>query len=86
MDKLKLLLLLIVLTCTIVGALFIFGLIAAAFQWLVWIGLIVLVVGVAIKFLKKSSAPPAYQLSNSEREIERTDRLLEEIRRRQLMK
>ena len=85
MNKIKLLLMLLVLALAVVGAFFVFGLIAAAFQWLVWLGLIVLIVGVAVKLLKKSDRPTR-QLDEPDIELERADRLLEEMRRRQLTK
>lgn len=86
MKIIKLLLALLVLALAVVGAFFLFGLLAAAFQWLVWIGIIALVVGVAYKALKRSERPRDVLLEGPDVELDRADRLLEEFKRRQLTK
>lgn len=86
MDKLKILLFLLVLALAIVGAFSLFGLIAVVFKWLIWIGLIALVVGVGVKLLKKGEKPSRAQLGDPNFELDRADRLLEEIRAKQLLK
>lgn len=85
MNVFKLLLGLLVLILAVVGAFFVFGLLAAVFHWLVWLGIIALVVGVAYKALKKSERAPE-RLEGPDVELERTERLLEEFRRKQLIK
>ncbi len=85
MDKIKLLLLLLVLLLAVIGAFVLFGLLAAAFQYLLWIGVIALVLGAAYKLLKGSDRPQP-ELTGIDWELEKADRLLEEMRRKQLTK
>lgn len=85
MNLWKLILGLLVLVLAVFGAFAVFGLIAWLFQYLFWIGAILVVGVVAYKLLSKPSRPePA--LLPAEMELDRTDRLLEEMRRKQLSK
>ena len=85
MNFFKVILALVVLFLAVLGAFAVFGLVAWLFKYLVFFGVIFLVGAVAYKALKKGDRP-AYQLEEPESELARADRLLEELRRRQLTK
>ncbi|HEV3468751.1 MAG TPA: hypothetical protein VG148_05480 [Pyrinomonadaceae bacterium] len=87
MNIFKVLLALVVLFLAALGAFAVFGLVAALFKYLVFFGVILLVGAVAYKALKKDDRGYEYQLGNDpESELARADRLLEEMRRKQLTK
>lgn len=87
MNIFKVLLALAVLFLAALGAFAVFGLVAALFKYLVFFGVILLVGAVAYKALKKDDRRYEYQLGNvPEAELARADRLLEEMRRKQLTK
>jgi hypothetical protein len=87
MNVVKFLLALLLLVLAVIGGFAVFGLLAWLFKYLVIFGVILLVGAVAYKALKgggERSEP--YQLSDHESDLARTDRLLEELRRKQLTK
>ena len=87
MNFLKIILALVVLLLAALGAFALFGLVAALFKYLLFFGVIILVGAVAYKALKKDDRRYEYQLgSDPESELARADRLLEEMRRKQLTK
>jgi hypothetical protein len=88
MNIFKILLALVALVLAALGAFALFGIVAALFKYLLLFGVILLVGAVAYKALKKGDDRTYdYQLGNDpESELARTDRLLEEMRRKQLMK
>jgi uncharacterized membrane protein len=88
MNFFKILLALVVLVLAVLGAFAVFGLVAAIFKYLVFFGIIFLVGAVAYKALKKGDDRGIdYQLgSDPESDLARTDRILEEMRRKQLTK
>ena len=86
MNKFKIVLALLVLLLAAVGAFFVFGLIAWAFQYLLWIGVLAVIVGVAYKVLKRPARPQLKELDAPEWELDRADRVLEDMKRKQLLK
>jgi uncharacterized BrkB/YihY/UPF0761 family membrane protein len=87
MNIFKIILALVVLFLAALGAFAVFGLVAALFKYLVFFGVIILVGAVAYKALTKGDRRPEYQLGNDpDSELARADRLLEEMRRKQLTK
>jgi uncharacterized membrane protein len=88
MNFFKILLALAVLVLAVFGAFAVFGLVAWLLKYLVFFGVIVLVGAVAYKALKKGDDRGyEYQLgSDPESDLARTDRILEEMRRKQLTK
>jgi len=87
MNLVKIILALVVLFLVALGAFAVFGIVAALFKYLVFFGIVILVGAVAYKALKKDDRRSEYQLgSDPDSELARTDRLLEEMRRKQLMK
>ena len=87
MNFFKILIALAVLFLAALGAFAVFGLVAAIFKYLVFFGVIVLVGAVAYKALKKDDRVYEYQLgSDPESDLARADRILEEMRRKQLTK
>ena len=87
MNAVKVLLALLVLVLAVVGGFAIFGLVAWLFKYLIFFGVLALVGAVAYKALKKGDRPETYQLGDySEGDLARTDRILEEMRRKQLTK
>lgn len=85
MNIWKLILGLLVLLLAVVGAFAVFGLVVWVFQYLFWIGAFLVVGVVAYKLLSKPSRPEPGLLP-AEMELERADRLLEELKRKQLTK
>ncbi len=81
----KLVLTLIALLLAIVGAFFLFGIVVSLIKLLLVVGVLVLVVSVAVKMLKKPDEERG-ELHGADVELERADRLLEELKRKQLMK
>lgn len=86
MNKFKIVLALLVLLLAAVGAFFVFGLIAWAFQYLLWIGVLAVIVGVAYKVLKRPARPQLRELDAPDWELDRADRVLEDMKSRQLLK
>lgn len=88
MNFMKIILALVVLFLAALGAFAVFGLVAALFKYLLLFGVIFLVGAVAYKALKGGDERTVeYQLGNDpDSELARTDRLLEELRRKQLTK
>lgn len=86
MNVFKVLLALVVLLLAVIGGFAIFGLVAWLFKYLVFFGIILLVGAVAYKALKKGESRADYQLAEHDDDFARADRLLEELRRKQLTK
>ncbi len=86
MNVFKILLALVVLLLAALGAFAVFGIVAALFKYIVFFGVVLLVGAVAYKALKKGDRPGDYQLAGPEDDFARADRLLEELRRKQLTK
>lgn len=86
MNVFKVILALVVLFLAIIGGLAVFGLVAWLFKYLIFFGVLLLVGAVAYKALKKGDRPEAYQLGDYDSDLARADRLLEEMRRKQLTK
>ena len=88
MNLVKIILALVVLFLAALGAFAVFGIVAALFKYLVFFGVVLLVGTVAYKALKKGDERGYdYQLgSDPESDLARADRLLEEMRRKQLTK
>ena len=86
MNFFKVILALVVLFLAVLGAFAVFGLVAWLFKYLVFFGVIFLVGAVAYKALSKGERRQPYQIEEPESELARADRLLEELRRRQLTK
>lgn len=86
MKFFKIILALVVFFLAAIGAFALFGLFAVVFKYLLFLGIIVLVGAVGYKALKKSDAPPLLEANRYDRELEKAQRSLEDIRRKQLMK
>jgi len=86
MNVFKVILALVVLVLAVIGGLAVFGLVAWLFKYLVFFGVVLLVGAVAYKALKKGGTGGSYQLAEPEDDFARADRLLEELRRKQLTK
>jgi hypothetical protein len=86
MDKIKMILMAIVLVLAVIGGLMVFGLVAAIVQYLFFFGILVLAGWVAFKVLKKRSDAPQLQAKDSEWELENAARVIEEMKRKQLVK
>lgn len=86
MNAFKVLLALLLLVLAVIGGFAVFGLVAWLFKYLVFFGVILLVGAVAYKALKKGDARADYQLPEPDDDFARADRLLEELRRKQLTK
>jgi len=86
MNLLKVLLALAVLALAVFGAFALFGLVAALLKYVILFGLIALVGVGAYKLLSKPSRPEYGELTDADIEMLKTERLLEEMRRKQLMK
>ncbi len=87
MNAFKVLLALLVLVLAVIGGFAVFGLVAWLFKYLVIFGVLALVGAVAYKALKKGDRAEQYQLGDyGDSDMARADRLLEELRRKQLTK
>ena len=86
MNKFKIVLALLVLLLAAVGAFFVFGLVAWAFQYLLWIGVLAVIGVVAYKVLKRPARPQLKELDAPEWELDRADRVLEDMKNKQLLK
>lgn len=85
MKFFKFLLALVVLILAVWGAFAIFGLVFVLFKWLLILGVIALAGVGAYKLLSKSDEP-RLELSSAEREMQQAERMLAELRRKQLTK
>lgn len=86
MNVFKIILALVVLVLAALGAFAVFGIVAALFKYILFFGAVLLVGAVAYKALKKGGDRADYQLAEPEDDFARADRLLEEMRRKQLTK
>ena len=85
MKLFKLLLALVALLFVVWGAFWLFGLVAALFKWLVIFGVIALAGVGAYKLLAgPDEAEPPAALSPAEAEMLKAERMLAELRRKQL--
>jgi hypothetical protein len=85
MTLFKVLLALLVLALAIVGGIALFGVVAALLKWLVIFGVIALAGVGAYKLLSKSDEP-RLGLSSAEIEMMKAEKMLAELRRKQLTK
>ncbi len=86
MKLFKLLLALVALLFVVWGAFWLFGLVAALFKWLVILGVIALAGVGAYKLLAGPDREEPAALSPAEAEMLKAERMLAEIRRKQLTK
>jgi threonine/homoserine/homoserine lactone efflux protein len=86
MKTAKLLFYAVVLFLAVMGGIMLFGVVVSLFQYIFWIGAILLVGYVAVKLLKKKPDAPQLETSREERELQDALRRLEEIKRAQLPK
>ncbi|HEX8354988.1 MAG TPA: hypothetical protein VF611_18930 [Pyrinomonadaceae bacterium] len=86
MKFFKLLLALVALFVVVWGAFWLFGLVAALFKWLLVLGVIALAGVGAYKLLSGSDEGARPELTSAEAEMMKAERLLAELRRRQLTK
>ena len=88
MKLLKVLLILLAIALVGVGAVALFGVIAALLKWVVIFGVIALAGVGAYKLLSSKSGgdPQLGELSSAELEMMKTERLLAELKRNQLTK
>jgi hypothetical protein len=87
MNAFKILFALVMLILAVVGGFVLFGMVAWLFKYLIFFGVLALVGAVAYKALKKGDARETYQLGDSsDSDLARADRILEEMRRKQLTK
>ena len=84
MKLFKVLLILIALALLGVGAVALFGVVAALLKWLVIFGVIALAGVGAYKLLTKPDRDSPLELSSAEAEMLKAERMLAEIRRKQL--
>ena len=85
MDKIKLVLLLLLLLLAAIGSLVVFKMLWGLISFLLVVGVVVLVAGVAVKMLGKSE-PSRGELEGGDLELLRADALLEDLKRKQLTK
>ncbi|MGB8508262.1 MAG: hypothetical protein WCD76_07650 [Pyrinomonadaceae bacterium] len=87
MNFFKVILALVVLFLAVLGAFALFGLLAVVVKYLFFLGILVLAGAVGYRALKKSGdSPPLLEANRFDIELEKANRSLEEIRRKQLMK
>ncbi|HEX7955657.1 MAG TPA: hypothetical protein VF508_01870 [Pyrinomonadaceae bacterium] len=86
MKLLKLLFALVALLFLVWGAFWLFGLVAALFKWLVILGVVALVGVGAYKLLAGPDEDEPAALSPAEAEMLKAERMLAELRRKQLTK
>ncbi|HVF68762.1 MAG TPA: hypothetical protein VM914_13915 [Pyrinomonadaceae bacterium] len=87
MKLLKVLLILFAIALVGVGAMALFGIVAALLKWLVIFGVIALAGVGAYKLLSKSGGDPQLgELSSAELEMMKAERMLAELKRNQLTK
>ena len=83
MNFFKIILALLVLFLAVIGGLAVFGLLAAIVKYLFYFGVIALVGVIAYKALSKP-ARPQLEMSATDLELERAERVLAEIKSKQL--
>ena len=86
MKFFKVLLVLLALVLVGVGAVALFGVVAALLKWLVIFGVIALAGVGAYKLLSKPDRDSPLELSSAEAEMLKAERMLAELKRRQLTK
>ncbi len=86
MNNLKTIFYAIVIFLAAIGAFMVFGLIAAAIQYLFILGVLVLGGMLAYKLLKKPDDDPRLEAKRANRELKEMTRKLEEIKRKQFSK
>lgn len=84
MKLLKILLALVALFFVVWGAFALFGLVAALFKWLLVLGVVALAGVGAYKLLSGSDEEARPELTSAEAEMLKAERLLAELRSRQL--
>jgi hypothetical protein len=84
MKFFKLLLALVALLFVVWGAFWLFGLVAALFKWLVVFGVIALAGVGAYKLLAGGEGEARPELTSADAEMLKAERMIAEIRRRQL--
>jgi hypothetical protein len=82
----KFLLLFAVLIFAVWGAFALFGILAVLLKWLLILGVVALAGVGAYKLLSKSDDERHLELSSAEREMRQAERMLAELRRRELTK
>lgn len=87
MNPFKILLALLLLVLAVFGAFALFGMVAWLLKWAVILGVIALAGVGAYKLLAKPDEAPRYgELADADAEMMKAERLLEELRRKQLTK
>jgi hypothetical protein len=86
MKFFKLLLAFVALIFVVWGAFWLFGLVAALFKWLLVLGVIALAGVGAYKLLAGSDEESRPELTSAEAEMMKAERMLAELRRKQLSK
>jgi hypothetical protein len=86
MKIFKVLLILLAIALVGVGAVALFGVVAALLKWLVIFGVIALAGVGAYKLLSKPDRDSPLELTSAEAEMMKAERMLAELKRRQLMK
>jgi len=86
MNNLKTIFYAIVIFLAAIGAFMVFGLIAAAIQYLFILGVLILGGVLAYKLLKKPYDDPQLEAKRANRELKEVTRKLEEIKRKQFSK
>ena len=86
MKFFKFLLLFAVLIFAVWGAFALFGLLAVLLKWLLILGVVALAGVGAYKLLSKPDDERHLELSSAEREMQQAERMLAELRRRELTK
>lgn len=86
MKFFKFLLLFAVLIFAVWGAFALFGLLAVLLKWLLILGVVALAGVGAYKLLSKPDDERHLELSSAEREMRQAERMLAELRRRELTK
>lgn len=86
MNFFKLLVALVVLFLAAFGAFALLGLVVASLKYIIFFGLVLLAGTLGYKALRRKSDDPLVEAGWPERELEKAQRLVEGIRRRQLTK
>ncbi len=86
MKLFKVVLILLALFLVVIGGLAVYGLFLALLKWAVILGVIALAGVGAYKLLSKPDEGPRAELSSAEAEMLKAERMIAEIKRRQLTK
>lgn len=86
MNFFKIILALALAFLAVLGAFALFGLLVWVVKYLLIFAVVALVGVGAYKLLSKSDDGPLYELTSAEREMQNTERMLAELRRKQLTK